>query len=450
MIENEKVVFFSHQIPDVSWTKEIGNVERNTTKCIRSNLVDLNVDCQLLILSELDIVSLISLAEVNERFLFLVKNILRRKFEKKLVIFVIPQLNGKIEQYIHEDIDYIKIQHLKVILKLLRHFGHLIQNLKIHYNYLPNNKVSHIYKFVNMYCSETLQQLHMINSYENLFNQLTKPFKKVENLTLRGKFDRLSTCELSFNEVFPAIRTMALDMVNVADMSWIDQKFPHLEHLKMFIWGNNETSECFQESTAKTLIQNNPQIRSLMLRHATPIFLKFISNELPDLRALELHSFNDSNEGNLEIVFDKVTVFKMQHGLQSVPKNVTFHNLEEFQTDGFPKRCSKWFELIEHHKSLKRLNVIQRCLDDEDISKIASQNLTEFSTGFDQNIKDVSILKFIGNSTNLKKIKIIKYFGNDCRKSFETIYEAMQQKFGSDWQIRDSAAETTFERNTYA
>lgn len=415
----------------------------------RTQPVKLNADCQWLILKECDLASLISLSQTNMQFSFMVKDILRQKFAKKLIIFSVPQFNGKIELHIHEDSDYIKVQHLHTILKILKHFGHLIRNLKIQHSTLPNKKISSVYKFVNLYCSDTLRQLHMTNSLGKFFDQFSKPFRSVENLTLHGIFDKLSSSQLTFVEVFPAISLLSLDMIQVKDMSWIDCTFSHLEHLDVFIWGNTGTLEGFPESATERLIRSNPQIRSLMLRNATPKLLKLVAIELHELESLELRSYNGSNFENHELIFNTVKVFKTQHGLESVPKNITFNKLEEFQTDGFPKRCSKWIELVEKNKSLKKLRVIQRYLDNEDVFKLAmaNLNLTEISAAFDQEVIDESIIKLVENSKNLRKIKLIS-FGAELNKSNEiSLEEVLQKSFGSEWHINEKTNDIVFERS---
>lgn len=420
----------------------------NMARSNQTQPVILNADCQWLILKECDLASLISLSQTNMQFSFMVKDILRQKFSKKLIIFSVLQFNGKIERDIHEDSDYIKIQHLHTIFKILKHFGHLIRNLKIQHSTSPNKKLSSVYKFVNMYCSDTLRQLHMTNSFGTFFDQFSKPFRSVKNLTLHGIFDKLSSSQLTFIKMFPAISLLSLDMIQVKDMSWIDCKLPHLEHLDVFIWGDEGTLEGFPESATERLIKSNPQILHIMLRNATPKLLKLVAIELHELESLELRSYNGSNVENHELIFNTVKVFKTQHGLESVPKNITFNNLEEFQTDGFPKRCSKWIELVEKNKSLKKLRVIQRYLDNEDVSKLAmaNLNLTEISAAFDQKAIGESIIKLVENSKNLRKIKLIS-FGAELNKSNDiSLEEVLQKSFGFEWHIIEKTNDIVFER----
>lgn len=391
----------------------------------QTQIVDLNWDCQLLIVKELDLISLISLAETNNHFYILVAEILRLKFSKKLIVFSFPYINDKITLHIHEEGDYIKIQNWRDALKVLKLYGHLIRNLKIHHNMLPTNKAKSIYTFVNMYCSETLKQLNLINSCENFFHEFSRPFQRVENVSLHGKFDKLSNSKFNFSEMFPAMQRLSLEMIKVEDIGWIDQQFAHLIHLNVFIWGRNQTHECFLESMTVTLIRRNPQIRSLLLRNPTPKLLSFIANELHSLDSLELHSFDETNYRSDKITFNSVRVFKVQHGFQSAPKSIAFNKIESFITDGFPRKCSKWIEFVKKNQCLKTLRVIQRHLDNEDVSQlaVANLNLTELSAGFDQNVKNETIVQLIENSKYLEKIELIKYVGENLNQKTETPFE---------------------------
>lgn len=72
-------------------------------------LTDMNVDCQLLILKELDFVSLINVAEVDEAYSALATNVFKRKFALKII--ELRETSSKNE--VVELNDVIKIEKFK-------------------------------------------------------------------------------------------------------------------------------------------------------------------------------------------------------------------------------------------------------------------------------------------------------------------------------------------------
>lgn len=77
--------------------------------------MDLNDDCQMLMLEGLDFPTLLDVAGTNRHFASLVSDILQRTFQKKMVYFQLMTFSGKPMEYdIEISNNYIKIRHFEV------------------------------------------------------------------------------------------------------------------------------------------------------------------------------------------------------------------------------------------------------------------------------------------------------------------------------------------------
>lgn len=174
--------------------------------------MDLNLDCQLHILNEMDFISLVALSEANKHFSNLVRDILKRKLANKLVIFTAPSITSEKNQteslsigtrYVRETDDCIRIKQFTIGAKVLQSVGSLISNVRV--DALPNNATKSIFRLVNLYCSKTLSQFEIRSAFDNILDEFIKPFEKVDKVTLRGNFENMHESDLRFDEIFPQI-----------------------------------------------------------------------------------------------------------------------------------------------------------------------------------------------------------------------------------------------------
>lgn len=146
----------------------------------------------------------------------------------------------------------IYIGDLKVALRLLRCFGHLIT--KVHIPFVLNhNDYKHVLLYMNNYCTSSLREFEC-TSWIDLFQYLKKPFEKVEKLqfnfgsaagqTFIAKWDHLFMCfpnvrSLNINESFlprtflSAVQNMQqLQTLEITCKSLNDHQTIHLANLK--------------------------------------------------------------------------------------------------------------------------------------------------------------------------------------------------------------------------
>lgn len=147
--------------------------------------MDVNDDCQLIILDKLGVRALVSMAESNTRFLHLAKEIFRCKYSKRT--FKITNTFETDQDEVYETSTIVRIVHFEMAQKILKYFGHLIENLDVTY-WLTRDKgkkSNEISELINLYCSESLIDLVVFKDLRlKFFENMERPFKKVENLKL--------------------------------------------------------------------------------------------------------------------------------------------------------------------------------------------------------------------------------------------------------------------------
>lgn len=177
----------------------------------------LNIDCQLSILEELEFVDLLSVSQTNKQLSALAVNVFIRKFSKSTIeIKDGPAWHPSDDS--EEDINYlfvnfldvlahidpyrteteeefeipalvttfdklIQIQDFKLTVLTLKHFGSVIEKLKINYSFMNLDQLNRINEIINEYCSESLIEVHLDYCEDHVLSALTKPFTKIQSVT---------------------------------------------------------------------------------------------------------------------------------------------------------------------------------------------------------------------------------------------------------------------------
>lgn len=353
------------------------------------------MDCQLQILENLDVLSLFAMSKTNKHFSSLVVSALNRRFANKQLIIVITNFADETDLRIEETDQYIKIQNIKTSSEILTNFGHVISNLEIEQNLLHSDLTKAIYRLANIHCSETLKQLRLTNPEKIFIDELTKPFKGVESISLRGNHMKVNIGELNFRKIFPAVYRVSLGET--------DPLFTSLRHLRVPSnpWSANDL-------IAEKIIVNNPQIRSFVLRNISTHILRLMAERLPLLESLTLHYFSGIYENtDQKIRFKNVKYFKTVFGFKGVAENVIFDNLEIFETDAFPFDSSGWIDFIKSNKKLRKLHVTRE-LGNEEILRLAAvdSNLTEINASCAMDVEGKSIAELIDNPKQLETLHL--------------------------------------------
>lgn len=249
--------------------------------------MDLDVDSQWLIIDELELLDLISMAEVNKHFLSLAQNALRPTLSKKTVIFASPYStsHSNYNLYIQVTDDFIRIESLPIASKMLQYFGHIINSLRID-QYIMDNNADSIYLMVNNHCHATLHEIWLRNTRCN-FTDWPVPFERVQKVHLDGYLKNLPNMKLNLSEIFPSMCQLILDKVEFSNTKAIELDYSHLELLEVDV--SHELNEGrITETIVEGIVRKNQQIKVLILRNdASDEFQEFIKGELPNLERFE-------------------------------------------------------------------------------------------------------------------------------------------------------------------
>lgn len=420
----------------------------------------MSLEVVLLILEKLDLHELANIAETNRIFSRLAADVFRRKFSKKTIKIVSSSSIGSMMHIFNKN-DNVEIQDYETVPKVLRYFGHLITSLKVEYYFVFDSEIENINRIINLYCSDTLMDFDVHSGHEDFFDEMTKPFKAVKSVSVRGRYNSLGSKTLKLNELYPEMINLTLKNIKVFDSSWINLNFPHLKYLCVDVSQNTDprmAANYLSEADVDRFIKNNQQIESVRLGSITQNLLKMVAKDLPNLINLELECYDEwnSNFEHRVIRFDNVKRFTMEGGSHSVPENIAFTQLEEFQTDGFPKECTRWIDLIENNKSLRKVHVYERYIKNSEFQRLAQahSNLIEISLMCGKDVQDETIAMFIKKSKQLTKMHLGKYvvpnsgFSVDQR-SLNSTSKVLHEKFGDEWIIYEHNLDIFFERKIY-
>lgn len=403
--------------------------------------MDLNTDCQYLILDQLRVTDLSALEKVNKYFECFAGDIVRRRFAKKMVVFDLLWPHDIPYDYV-ETAEYIEMKHAETTIKMLKQFGRYIQNLKIQHisteRHLDREPTKEVYKLIQELCSETLTQFHLKHVQLNYFENVTKVFKNVQNVTLEGNLINLGNDRLNLSEMFPAMRSLRVNMIQLQNRSTLILKFPQLEHLHVDIY-STDFRTYVTEPIIVELVKENPQIQSIVIGNLCMNLLQVVAENLINLEQLSLHNYYEV-DSNATFHFEHVNSFKISNDrMQNMPTTITFgEQLEEFEANAqLTSLNHKYVTMIENNRNLKRISINgPNGLDNEDVQRLASANLNvvDLSIVCDIRVREENLVQLVKNCRELNRFHLKMTWTAVDRPSMSTIEgiaTAIQREIGS-------------------
>lgn len=196
------------------------------------------------------------------------------------------------------------------------------------------------------------------------------------------------------------------------------------------------------------LFVNNPQVRKITLRFATADLLPALS-KIQKLESLELTFFSRRGGSYDQLNFENLKIFKMSGSTESIPLNISFVHLEEFDLNEW-NGCiyTDIINLVlQNKKSLKRirLNIILR---ENHLLQLTNANLnvTELSFGQYPTVINTNIISNLIKSTKqLKKLVINRvmaaYWSPEYYNKWNNVFDELRSELGNQWNITSA---TTF------
>lgn len=381
----------------------------------KTELTDLNDDCQLSILQHLNFNSLLCVFRTNTRYKLLASKILKPIIQKSLIDIVllypktnpltVKKLGLKVEN------DYIEINNFTIAERFLKNFGYAIQKLKLGgFGEEVYNETKSIYTLVNLYCSKTLREIMLLDYSKNLLDEFTNTFKNVHSLDIKSPLET----KRYLNEIFPSLRRLDIRIFTVEYPDSFIDTYKHLEHLRLrtYPFGDFFTKEW---GWAAEIIRKNPQIRSLNLERAAPQLLKIVADTMPQLEKLELYNLEKCIYDNETISFGNVKVLTLRvlH-LDDFLHNVRFGNVEELTVFNLAMAMFEGTNFFETNKNVKKLRIESRHpteFKSEEFRQLA-RITTTLQDVFITNVRGFDLARFsqfITNNKQLKKFHMIFY-----------------------------------------
>lgn len=406
-------------------------------KKTRTNFLDLVVDIQIMIVDQLDLSSLLSLAETNQHLASIVETPVRRILRQKKLFIANPFVHDAVNSIdIQNDAGFIRTQHFETAVRLLKHSAHSIQSIAVHNNLYNDVQTREIYRLLNLHHSETLTEIQLRNAEKTLFGEFKKAFSHVKDVDIDGNFNN----NRSLAQVFPNLQriTMIFHVQKITNTSAFDIHFSHLEYLRINMLPY-QTPEHFTEEVATKLIQKNPQIRDLVLVQLSSKLLKIVATALPNLINLIIDNYDERDFLGESIHFASLKRLRIKESSVSFPSLITFDNLDEFATDQQPRTCLKWLEFVENYTKLKRLR-LKYFVENETIERITSARLSleeiELSLLNEDEIQ--SVIQLIESGEKLKKVLL--------RMPWDSDFDVLHNRLNGEWMIHEDFGNISLEK----
>lgn len=400
------------------------------------NFLDLNMDCQFMILEKMDFFTLFSMAETSTQFSSLVSEVVRRTFIKKQLIIASPYTD-----WFLDGPRLIGIQHFETAVKVLENFGQFIKNLAIENEFVDDERNAQIFELVRSNCWKSLIEVHLTNPESNFFSKSKNAFSNVEFVDITGNFDNVH----NLDETFPKMRRLKLNIRKISNISDIDSKHEFLEDLTVKLLSRKSNDGTFSEAVAERLIKNNRQIRRLRLEHSSSNLLRIAADSLQNLDCLELDEYDESSTLNDQTLhFETVRRFKIGDSSVSMPSRISFGSLEELEIGVVPHKCTRWLGLIESHSNLRILR-INFPVDNHIVSRLRRARLSLYQIS----------LKFYTDFDIENMIKLIQSCKELNNAHFDMTWTATQVQWAADilrekiekhWIIKNDSYDIYLER----
>lgn len=398
------------------WSIQICPVENEARR-----LKDVPDDIQQLIFEHLDLLQLLNVAKSDEELLSSANWIFRRLYGKMDVEIVALDFPNALPITIDQINHLITIRDFDLAMNVLTIFGLSISKLKIEYVTFDLDKMKQMNEVIGKYCSNSLivLDLNRCNGFELI--EMAVPMPKLRVLSFKKGY--IAGNALNINRIFPNMTDLIIDESQLYDELGTYNK---LENLTLNL-AQHEPST----SGIKEILRQNPQLKSLEIKHCPLEILRTIKKHSPNLENLvlidPLHRqhciFAD------KIHFGTVKSFKFREIVLTalkIPFTFDPENLRTLDVSANGDLHDIWLDFILQNKELKNLRLIIDIKEDQ-LRRIGTelQNLIEITITVNKYIEIGNLIKFIEDNNSLEKITL-PWFDRD------NITE-LNEKFEQDW-----------------
>lgn len=373
-------------------------------------------------LAQLELVDLVKMAKISDRFERAVAHILRTRYRIHEKTIRIEQ----VEQETHLG-DAIIMTDFPAILELLQHFGHVIPRIYFSGMFFSTEQRAHINRHIAEYCSQTLLELELCDADGYLISDTNRTFPHVARLNVQN-FEYADNLDLS--RIYPNVQWLTFCAYDNRVTSLV-RPFAHMEHL---------TTLRIAESTVLALIRLHPKLRTFHMHDVASLeFLRNVSQLLPQLESLEVKHGPDGflTESSLsvdDVRFESVSHFGIaadgfdEITFERVP--FTFGRLNSLKITS-PTASSVYRQLVQENSQVA-VFTLDRVGDAEAVPLIVDlasrlERLVELSVSWMDEVDESDVLALVDNLRHLKKVILDFWIEFDCAD--------LVPKIGPQWNV---------------
>lgn len=406
------------------------DVQRNSpAESNKSNIqfTDLIEDVQYLILYEMNFTELVQMAQTNNRFNSIAKDVFSHKY-RDYSIEIRTIKHGIANCYCDNTFKIILIKELQLITNVLRLFGNRIKTLAIVNRFIDDNLSTAINKLVNVYASRSVSNLDLSYIKEDTLEQFTEPFSEVQTSNLAVFIENITGNIMPFNQLFPKLISLSMVLAHDLDYHFIDVTYPYLKHIEIHVHEFSDKRKKHIES----LFRKNNQIQSVTTWNFPVDYVITINKMFPHLEKLSIRDFEDIHQ---TLYFDHVKEFRLASFEVGCLNKLLFKNLQSFDMyyDEFFVDEQKQFFKINQNITKLTIEIFSYSIDDNFIQLIDElPNLREIKMQSIVNSIDPEIItKIIQSHEKLMKAEFSSYRKYD-KSAVEYFPELLEQ-----WHVNE-------------
>lgn len=423
--------------------------ETVTAPCSAENknqLMDVDLNCQLAILDDLDFETLLNVSQINERISFLASDVLRKKYPTVNHVFIDPVAEYGTTDFENGKWNFsngsLKINH-DFAEEFLKTFGYLIKKLEINFEYIEDHEK--IGRLINKYCSETLFELKQLRANRGFLDVMERPFKRVVNISFQ--IDYLGSDDnnnLKLSELFPESRYVHYEKWWdwKSNLSLIVDHYPNLIDLRI----SSHSIDYFPG-----IFQLNPYLRSVTCDNIKSIeLLEIVNHYIPELEFLSFSVDNDFDSNNEStVIFENVKDVSIRDNRVSSrvinPEKFNFEKLETLRLGTlFDKwNIGDWMEVILKYRNISKLIMMEGHVNDINVLELSTnlKNLEEARLICNKDIRVESIAQLL---TNNIQMKIFTYRVWSGQEEIDETIEQFNRILDHKWDITYKADDNQF------
>lgn len=412
------------------------------------NLIDLKYDCIRYILSYLDFSDLMNVANANVYLKEVACNVFFEKYSLETFSINADRIS------IHgESMPFISTVEspLNSIGTFFKHFGPMLTKLAF-FGTKDEFYVQWVESCIAKYCSGTLIEILLYNHVIDLMSELRQPFSCVESVTIIQS--RLSYNISQFEKWFPKMRKLKLIDSTTPNPACIEQHFPHLESLVIWLHGSRRGG--FTKSNLSEIIRLNSNIQDLWFQFysfpVNPDHLQ-IDQDLSRLIAVNLKNLDRfvwAPDNNALSNCDRITFKKLRFFISEAPiPQFIFRQLEGLELRRTRTSINEIIDFVCRNRKLTKLKLTldfmnSRQASSDQITKIIKSlsKLSELAIDWRIFVGIDDALKFLSACKSLTRMQLV----NVSERMAHVSHQIAQRHIDSSWKIIKTDSEIIFKR----